>query len=91
MNPTRRLWITLGVIVLASFAVLGWMGREIHFAQPPIPDAVRSASGELLYTRADYDRGREVWQSTGLVGGLAAPRGGRSARSLVAGRGRHRP
>jgi nitric oxide reductase subunit B len=65
MNPTRRLWITLGVIVLASFAVLGWMGREIHFAQPPIPDAVRSASGELLYTRADYDRGREVWQSIG--------------------------
>jgi nitric oxide reductase subunit B len=65
MNPTKRLWITLGVILFASFAVLGWMGREIHFAMPPIPDEVRSASGDLLYTRADYDHGREVWQSIG--------------------------
>ncbi|MEW6167059.1 MAG: nitric-oxide reductase large subunit [Pseudomonadota bacterium] len=65
MNPTQRLWTALAVILAASFAVLGWMGREIHVAAPPVPDKVVRASGEVLFTRADFDTGREVWQSIG--------------------------
>ncbi|MDD3763426.1 MAG: nitric-oxide reductase large subunit [Nevskiales bacterium] len=65
MNPTKRLWITLAVILAVSFGVLGWMGHEIHVAAPPIPQSVQSQSGDVLYTRADFDTGREVWQSIG--------------------------
>src|SRR5688572_17215027 len=65
MNPTRKLWLSLAALLVASFAVLLWVGGEIHRVKPPIPDAVVTAEGRTLYTRADIERGRQVWQSTG--------------------------
>ena len=47
MKSSRRLWRTLAVIFLLSFAVLGWIGREIYLSAPPIPDAVVAADGRL--------------------------------------------
>ena len=35
MNPTRKLWTSLGVVFVLSFAALGWMGREIYVAARP--------------------------------------------------------
>ena len=65
MNPTRKLWLSLAALLVASFAVLLWVGGEIHRVKPPIPEAVVTAEGRTLYTRADIERGRQVWQSTG--------------------------
>lgn len=32
---------------------------------PPIPSAVVTENGETIYTRADIQKGRQVWQSIG--------------------------
>ena len=37
MQPTRNLWRWLAVVFVLSFAALGWLGREIYLAAPPIP------------------------------------------------------
>lgn len=65
MNPTRRLWVVLGTILLISFSILLFMGREIYRIAPPLPDAVRTTQGDLVYSGADIQTGRQVWQSIG--------------------------
>ena len=65
MNASRRLWLGLGVLLLLSFAVLLWVGGEIHRVMPPIPSAVVTEDGTTVYTRADIQKGRQVWQSIG--------------------------
>ena len=65
MGNTRKLWLGLGVLLIASFAVLLWAGGEIFRAAPPIPEQVVSRDGQVLYARADIEEGREVWQSIG--------------------------
>ena len=65
MNSNRRLWIGLGALLAVSFSVLLWVGTEIHRVMPPIPAQVVSERGETLYTRADIETGRQVWQSMG--------------------------
>src|SRR5688572_4621888 len=65
MNGSRRLWIGLAALLFVSFAVLLWIGRQIHRVMPPIPTAVLSESGATLFTRADIEKGRQVWQSIG--------------------------
>lgn len=65
MSTSRRLWVALGVLLVSTFAVLLWMGREIHHAAPPMPESVVSQSGQTLYTRHDIETGRQVWQSFG--------------------------
>jgi nitric oxide reductase subunit B len=65
MHSTRRLWTVLGLTMLVSFSILGWMGREIYLTKPPIPQEVRSASGEVLFTGEQVQRGQQVWQSIG--------------------------
>jgi nitric oxide reductase subunit B len=65
MDSARKLWISLALLLAASFAVLLWAGGEIYRKAPPMPEQVRSASGETIYTRADIELGRRVWQSIG--------------------------
>ena len=81
MNAHRRLWLGLGTLLLLSFSVLLWMGAEIHRKAPPLPAQVLSEDGTVLYTAADIERGRQVWQSMGGMqlgsiwghGGYVAP------------------
>ncbi|WP_334163053.1 nitric-oxide reductase large subunit [Phenylobacterium sp.] len=81
MNSTRQLWTWLTALLVASFAVLLWVGREIEVAAPPVPERVVTESGQTLYTRADIEHGRRVWQSIGGMqlgsiwghGGYVAP------------------
>ncbi|OZB72700.1 MAG: nitric oxide reductase large subunit, partial [Lysobacterales bacterium 13-68-4] len=40
-------------------------GKEVHQQAPPLPEAVVTTGGATLYTRADIEQGREVWQSIG--------------------------
>jgi len=61
----RRLWIILAVSMVVMFAILLYFGREIYQAAPPIPESVRAESGETIYTRADVERGQQVWQAMG--------------------------
>jgi nitric oxide reductase subunit B len=63
MKSTRNLWRWLGVIFVLSFATLGWIGREIYLAAPPIPRAVQTAAGVPLYTGAQIQAGQQAWFS----------------------------
>ena len=65
MNITKKLWIYLATLLIASFATLLWTGGEIYRAAPPMPERVVSTDGEVIYTRADIELGRQVWQSMG--------------------------
>lgn len=61
----RKLWLTFAIVVVASFAVLGWFGREIYRQAPPVPDRVVTTDGRILFTGDDIRDGQNVWQSTG--------------------------
>ena len=65
MDTTRRLWLSLALLLIASFGVLLWMGRDMHQQAPPLPSRVVTESGRVVYTRADMEKGRQVWQSIG--------------------------
>jgi len=65
MNSTRKLWTGLAILLLSSFAVLLWVGSEVHRQAPPMPERVLSTDGSVVYTRADIETGRQVWQSIG--------------------------
>ncbi len=65
MNSTRKLWVYLATLLIASFATLLWTGGEIFREAPPMPERVVSTDRQLIYTRADIELGRRVWQSTG--------------------------
>ncbi|MFN7182829.1 MAG: nitric-oxide reductase large subunit [Thermomonas haemolytica] len=65
MSITKRLWLGLGALLAASFAVMLWLGVDLVHTAPPIPARVVAASGQTLYTRADIEHGRQVWQSIG--------------------------
>src|SRR5688572_2696570 len=81
MSNTKKLWLGLATLLVASFAVLLWAGGEIFRAAPPMPERVVSESGHVVYTRQDIERGRQVWQSMGGMqlgsiwghGGYVAP------------------
>ena len=61
----QRLWLIFACSMLAMFAILLLLGREIYHQAPPIPTRVVSTSGDTLFTRAEIERGQNVWQSTG--------------------------
>src|SRR5262245_43278474 len=63
--PVRRLWVFLAASMVVMFATLLYFGREIYQAAPPIPETVQSESGQMLFTRADIERGQGVWQAMG--------------------------
>jgi len=62
---TRRLWLVFGLVIVISFSVLGYYGREIYRQAPPVPDAVVTTDGDVLFTGQDIKDGQNVWQSTG--------------------------
>ncbi|HEV7368599.1 nitric-oxide reductase large subunit [Arenibaculum sp.] len=78
---TKKLWLVLALVMAASFAVLGLMGRQIHREAPPMPTQVVASDGSLLYTQDDIQQGRLAWQSMGGMqvgsiwghGGYVAP------------------
>ena len=65
MQQTRKLWLGLAIVFVLSFAALGWLGREIYVAAPPIPDAVRAENGETLYSGEQIRDGQRAWLAAG--------------------------
>ena len=77
----RRLWIIFAASMVDMFGALLFFGAQIYQSKPPIPAQVRAASGRILYTEAEIQRGQAVWQSMGGMqlgsiwghGGYVAP------------------
>lgn len=65
MTKTKRLWIGFILVMVISFAILGYYGREIYREAPPIPEKVISTDGSLLFTGQQIKDGQNVWQSIG--------------------------
>ncbi len=63
MTSTRRLWQGLALVFVLSFAALGWLGREIYLAAPPIANVV--SEGRTLYTAAQIEDGQRAWRAAG--------------------------
>lgn len=61
----KRLWLILFISLIASFSVLLYFGGQIYQKAPPIPESVTTSTGNVVYTRADIERGQNIWQSTG--------------------------
>ncbi|HWH68068.1 MAG TPA: hypothetical protein VNT26_01675, partial [Candidatus Sulfotelmatobacter sp.] len=60
-----RLWVALILVMVGSFAVLGFYGRQIYLKAPPIPKQVVTPEGRVLLTGQDIRDGQNVWQSAG--------------------------
>jgi nitric oxide reductase subunit B len=65
MKSTQRLWRWLGLICVLSFGALGYLGWQIYLAAPPIPKAVVTTDGEVIFTGAQIQRGQQAWLSAG--------------------------
>src|SRR5487761_1732360 len=60
----KRYWVALAIVIIASFAVLGGVGRKMISEAPPIPD-VYTTDGQLLFAGSSITDGQGVWQSIG--------------------------
>ena len=65
MHSYRNLWIMFVAVMVISFAVLGYYGREIYREAPPYPEKVVTTSGETVFTGDQIRNGMNVWQSMG--------------------------
>ena len=62
---TKKLWIAFAAVIVISFSVLGYYGREIYRKAPPIPAQVVTTEGIILFTGQDIKDGQNIWQSIG--------------------------
>jgi nitric oxide reductase subunit B len=60
-----RLWISLGIVFVVSFAILGYYGGRLYYTMPPIPEKVVTTDGTNVFTKKDIQTGQNVWQSIG--------------------------
>lgn len=58
-------WLSLSLVVIGSFVVLGYYGYDIYQQAPPIPERVVDEQGTVLLTGKDILDGQNVWQSFG--------------------------
>jgi nitric oxide reductase subunit B len=65
MKSTSRLWRWLGLIFVLSFGALGYLGWEIYLTAPPIPKAVVTTDGDVLFTHDQIQLGQQAWLSAG--------------------------
>ena len=62
---TRKLWIGFIAVMVVSFSVLLYFGREIYRQAPPVPEKVITPDGKVLFTGQNIRDGQNVWQSLG--------------------------
>lgn len=61
-------WLRIVIIVMVvGFGVLIYITQDGYKKAPPIPGAVVSASGEVLFTREDISKGQAVFLKYGLM------------------------
>lgn len=61
----RKYWITLTCVLIGTFTILGFFGREVYRQAPPIYSEMRDSAGNLLYSKTDILDGQVIWQSIG--------------------------
>ncbi len=61
----RRLWLIFVISMIVMFSILLYFGGQIYQKAPPIPAAVQSTDGELLFGDGEISRGQIIWQSLG--------------------------
>jgi nitric oxide reductase subunit B len=62
---TKKLWIGFIAVMVISFGVLLYFGKEIYRQAPPIPVKVVKTDGTVLFTGQNIKDGQNVWQSIG--------------------------
>ena len=62
---TKKLWLGFIAVMVISFGVLLYYGKEIYREAPPIPEKVVIENGQTLFTGQDIKDGQNVWQSLG--------------------------
>jgi nitric oxide reductase subunit B len=62
---TKKLWLGFIGVMVISFGVLLYYGKEIYREAPPVPDKVLTEDGRTLFTGQDIKDGQNVWQSLG--------------------------
>ena len=65
MAEYRKLWWLLIATLGITFGFLGYFGKEIYRAAPPIPGVVQNEAGEVIMTRDSILDGQTAWQSVG--------------------------
>lgn len=65
MRSNNMLWRWLGLVFVLSFGALGYLGWQIYLSAPPIPRAVATAGGDVLFTGEQIQRGQQVWLAAG--------------------------
>ena len=61
----RNYWLGFVLVVVASFAVLGFTGVRIYQTAPPIPERVVTASGREVLGSGEISAGQNIWQAAG--------------------------
>ncbi|MCX5790222.1 MAG: nitric-oxide reductase large subunit, partial [Elusimicrobia bacterium] len=61
----KKLWLAFVIVNVASFTVLGLVGRDIYQHAPPIPREVVSSDGTVVIPDGDIPAGQSVWQEMG--------------------------
>lgn len=61
----NKLWMAFALVLLVSFAVLGWIGTRIHQEAPPVVERVVTSEGKTIIDTGDIQSGQNVWQSLG--------------------------
>ncbi len=62
------LWLQVSVpTFIAGFSVLGFLANRIYAEHPPIPKAVVTPSGRVLFTWSDIMEGQHLFQKYGLM------------------------
>jgi nitric oxide reductase subunit B len=65
MRNNSTLWRWLALIFVLSFGALGYLGYQIYVKAPPIPKAVVSTEGQVLFTGEQIQKGQQVWLAAG--------------------------
>jgi nitric oxide reductase subunit B len=61
-------WLRAAILTfICGFAVLGYLAARTAAGTPPIPQEVRAATGETLYTASDVLTGQHLFQKYGLM------------------------
>jgi len=62
---TKKLWIGFIAVMVLSFSVLLYFGKEIYKQAPPVPLKVVKSDGTVLFTGQNIKDGQNIWQSLG--------------------------
>lgn len=61
----KKYWLSLMLVLVGTFTILGFYGREVYRQAPPIYSELQDSTGQKIYTKEDILDGQVIWQSIG--------------------------